>query len=506
MKLKDTEVFNGATHPELVFGLVGPIGVNMDSVQERLAEALRHVGYGSTIIHITKILKKYETESHRRSKTEYEQKISAANAFCKTAKNAAALAGLAMLEINNIRRDANNRPTEAQPSELVPAIPKMAYVIRQLKRHDEIQLLRKVYGDKFIQISVSLDKEARIANLINRMSTDHPGMKHSECDREARALIEVDEHEENTDFGQQVGDIFHLGDFFVNAGDSKLLGGSLLGFIKALFGDNSASPNRDEFGAYMAATAALRSVDLSRQVGSAILSKEGDIIAVGCNEVPKAGGGNYWYDDANKMRDIERGGEQNSIEKQRIIIDFIQNLQKYEILPQEYEFSSPEMKKKLADASSEALISDITEYGRMTHAEMSAICDAARLGRSLAGATIYVTTFPCHNCAKHIVASGIDRVVYIEPYPKSRALTSHTDAISAESNHATKVTFEHFEGISPIRYRNIFQKGKRRIGQKIQTWYEGEPRPRVTQRENLHVRYEEVASNLVLEALKANEG
>ena len=90
------------------------------------------------------------------------------------------------------------------------------------------------------------------------------------------------------------------------------------------------------------------------------------------------------------------------------------------------------MKEKLGAAIHDALISDITEYGRMTHAEMTAICDAARLGRALQGTTIYVTTFPCHNCAKHIVASGIDRVVYVEPYPKSKATSSHTDAISID--------------------------------------------------------------------------
>ena len=66
-------------------------------------------------------------------------------------------------------------------------------------------------------------------------------------------------------------------------------------------------------------------------------------------------------------------------------------------------------------------IGEITEYGRMVHAEMNAIADAARLGRPVAGATLYVTTFPCHNCAKHIIASGIARVVFIEPYAKSRA-------------------------------------------------------------------------------------
>ena len=159
------------------------------------------------------------------------------------------------------------------------------------------------------------------------------------------------------------------------------------------------------------------------------------------------------------------------------------------------------MKQKLNAAVDDALISDITEYGRMTHAEMTAICDAARLGRSLHGTTIFVTTFPCHNCAKHIVAAGIDRVVYIEPYPKSKATSSHNDSISIDGVHNGKVSFEHFEGIAPGRYVDIFRKGKRRKGSKVLEWYEGEPRPRIEQRDNLHVDREDVAAFSVLKTL-----
>ncbi|MEJ7655371.1 MAG: deaminase [Chloroflexia bacterium] len=45
------------------------------------------------------------------------------------------------------------------------------------------------------------------------------------------------------------------------------------------------------------------------------------------------------------------------------------------------------------------------------HAEMSALLDAGRRGVPVQGATLYTTTFPCHNCARHIVGAGIDRVV-----------------------------------------------------------------------------------------------
>ncbi len=63
----------------------------------------------------------------------------------------------------------------------------------------------------------------------------------------------------------------------------------------------------------------------------------------------------------------------------------------------------------------DAQIMDIIEFGRMIHAEMSALTDAARLGRSTKDATLYCTTYPCHLCAKHIVAAGIMRVVFLLP-------------------------------------------------------------------------------------------
>lgn len=127
-----------------------------------------------------------------------------------------------------------------------------------------------------------------------------------------------------------------------------------------------------------------------------------------------------------------------------------------------------------------ALISNITEYGRMTHAEMTAVCDAARLGISINGATIYVTTYPCHNCAKHLIASGVKRIVFVEPYPKSRALASHKDAISIDKNTPNKVILEHFIGISPRRYRDIFEKSKRKDSEGvIREWYLGYPAPRI---------------------------
>jgi deoxycytidylate deaminase len=76
---------------------------------------------------------------------------------------------------------------------------------------------------------------------------------------------------------------------------------------------------------------------------------------------------------------------------------------------------------------------NVIEFGRAVHAEMAALMDSARRGVPVKNATLYCTTFPCHLCARHIVAAGIRRVVYIEPYPKSLAAQLYPDSIAVES-------------------------------------------------------------------------
>ena len=56
------------------------------------------------------------------------------------------------------------------------------------------------------------------------------------------------------------------------------------------------------------------------------------------------------------------------------------------------------------------------------HAEANAITKVAKSGNSSDGATLYITTAPCIECAKLIIQSGIRRVVYSEEYRKSEGI------------------------------------------------------------------------------------
>ena len=62
------------------------------------------------------------------------------------------------------------------------------------------------------------------------------------------------------------------------------------------------------------------------------------------------------------------------------------------------------------------------ELCRALHAEQNAIIQAATLGHSIEGASIYVTHQPCSICAKMIINAGIDKIVVKEGYPDEMAV------------------------------------------------------------------------------------
>lgn len=272
-----------------------------------------------------------------------------------------------------------------------------------------------------------------------------------------------------------------LADYFIRndsmAADDKQE--KLNRFLNLIHGDQSVTPTEIESGMFAAYSASLRSACLSRQVGAAITAKSGEVIATGCNDVPKAGGGLYSHASGKgDMRCIHQEGRLcfNDLHKRKLqvavgaIIDRVLGEEDKGLGKDGESIKLHELKrKKLLDAIyKETRIKDLIEYSRSVHAEMDAIVSLARVGGTgLQDATLYTTTFPCHNCARHIVASGIMKVFYVEPYEKSLAKDLHDDAIAFEIEESKdakpkRVEFLHFEGVAPRQFHNLF----RAIGRK----------------------------------------
>jgi len=94
------------TNPELVFGIVGPIGVDIEAVMDALSEALKDVGYTPIPIHLTQLIHDKRIKLKPDFNTYYSRfhsLIDYANAYRKLAKSASALAGIAILTVRRLR-------------------------------------------------------------------------------------------------------------------------------------------------------------------------------------------------------------------------------------------------------------------------------------------------------------------------------------------------------------------------------------------------------------------
>lgn len=425
---------------ELVFALVAPVGANLGAFVDILVRKLGRYRYNAEQIHVSGLIKHFKPPDLDVSGSDAFQRIRRAmhqGSCLRLRSGKGEFLALAAMGAIQERRDKN------QP------LARTAHVIRSLKHPDEVRALRRVYGPGFFLIGVGVPAAARREYLENDMRC---------TPEEASDLLQRDEHEENPEyvdaqganFGQRMRDTFHLADVFLKHGDEK----GVERFLDVVFGCPFITPSRDEHAMFLAYAASLRSSDLSRQVGAVITARSGDVIGTGANDVPKAGGGLYGPDDTHDQRDFRVGWDSNERQRNAIVDDVLERLR-----PDQADTAAwlEDGRRKLRGSP----LMDITEYGRAVHAEMEAILSCARTGASLKGATLYCTTFPCHNCAKHIVDVGIKRVVYVEPYPKSQARALFSDSIALESLSGSqeKVTFEAFVGIGARRFFELFALG-----------------------------------------------
>jgi cytidine deaminase len=447
--------------PEIVVGLVGAVGTDLELTTELISEIFRTFGYHvAEPISLSRLLDNVEREEplSKRGTAPYDdyidKRMTAGDEFRRNLRREPALAFESIHEIVIER----SKMLEERDDDLMGQPGNVAYILRSLKHEGEVEALRKVYGARFVLIGAHAPREQRTERLATDIAASYASTDRAKYKSHAERLAHRDEAEEDDDYGQHVRDTFPLADFFVDVSQRHEARDALERFIYAFFGWPYASPTRDEYAMFHAQAASARSADLSRQVGAAVATEDGDIVAVGCNEVPKFGGGAYWPGDPGDARDFQQGGDANQKMRDVIVDEIRQELA-------EDWFTVARKAASLADfrdALGDARVNQLTEFNRAVHAEMSALLDAARRGTSVRGATLYTTTFPCHGCAKHIVAAGITHVVYVAPYAKSLAEDLHPDSIAIDHGHDVddKVGFDPFVGVAPDLYLPLFTKGE----------------------------------------------
>ncbi len=441
---------------ELFIGLVGAVGTDLTRVEQTLANSLLGVDYSCRTIRLIELLRntKWGNKLVKQPLFErYATHMDAGDSFREKVGGD----GLALFAVGQVRQFRKEQDPEQNADKLIP---NCAYVFRSLKHPEEVQRFRKLYGEAFVLVSAYSPRESRVKKLAADIAQSEDSAYSSRFRDKAEKLINRDEEESGLPFGQKVKDTFPAADVFVNASDADGLQVSVGRFVELLFGYAYHTPTQDEYGMFHAQGAALRSSSLARQVGAAISTPEGEIVAMGCNEVPKSGGGLYWPDDKPDMRDFKLGYDTSDKLKSMTLSEILErfcNDGSTWFTKDKTEMDRDKRRSEAALLMAGAQIMRAIEYGRSVHAEMTAILDAARRGVPTKGCTLYTTTYPCHDCARHIIAAGIDRVVYIEPYPKSLAQEFHQDAIAFdEAALHDKVRFTPYVGVAPRLYMKLF--------------------------------------------------
>ncbi|HCD3064497.1 TPA: hypothetical protein NBM51_004951, partial [Klebsiella pneumoniae] len=343
---------------------------------------------------------------------------------------------------------------------------KICHIIDSVKNSSELELLKSIYGKMIFSIGVFSPLEARRENLskINSLSVE-----------DIAELINTDSGEE-FDHGQSVRDTFPKCDYFLRVdsglaepGNAEAKGqilSKLERFFKLIFRSSVISPTEEENAMYAATSAARNSACLSRQVGAAVTSSSGELLSTGWNDVPRNGGGLYGkqsirlkvIDPDHRCYALKSRSCSNDAEK-RILAEVV-----IDSLVQEKIISVKKREDAIQTILKNSRLKDLIEFSRAVHAEMHAILGASRVaGERILGGKIFVTTYPCHSCARHIIASGISEVYFIEPYRKSLALKLHSDAMT-ESVIETdeKVKLIQFDGVAPTRFLELFESGSRK--------------------------------------------
>src|ERR1700730_4523529 len=506
--------FEPLPSPELIFGVTGAIGVDLTLVCNVLKEILREVRYDDAeIIRLSDLLRSVQgnegipvTPVDVRTK----QLMDAGDSFRRILARGDAVALLGLPEIR-ARRKMITGDTQ------MPA-PRKAYILHSLKRPEEVKALRRIYGRAFHLIAAFASRDVRVTTFAARIAESRHDFDQDKYRKVAEALIQRDEMDVTKQLGEDVSDTFPITDVFIDATRRSAVVSEIGRFIDLVFRKPFETPMPDEFGMYFALAAALRSADLSRQVGAVIMGKPGEVISIGCNEVPKPSGGHYWGGDENDARDFVLGYDPSTKIKIEMISEILHILRTNNWLAAHKTETDVEtlVQPAIFGGDDNAILKDaqlmnVLEFGRVVHAEMSAITDAARRGLSVQDATLYCTTFPCPICARHIISSGINRVVYIEPYPKSMAQRLYPEAISSERQRATKeqAIFEPFLGVSPGRYTDLFEMAGPRKHQDgtVVAWKRATAEPRLERMVGPYLQVETSAISALYGALeRANLG
>jgi deoxycytidylate deaminase len=428
------------TGPELLFGVVRPVGTDGEKFRTALKASLNRYSYVVKDIPLSSLLRDHAAGRGVLIPERDEEKRIAAlmdegDQLCATRRTGSAVALLGVAAIRRHRAESNTKgPRETDESAADLPLARTAFVLDSLKRPAEITQLRRIYGDHFVVVSLQADLAARQKELGKRIGALRPTEKQT-MQSTVSALIDRDLREAD-EFGQNTLRAFPMADVFIDLEHD--LSGQVDRIVDLLFDSPEYNaPTVSEFGMTLAEMSSTRSTELGLKVGAALVAQDGDVLGVGHNAHP----------DPEHVPDVDP----STTDIVELIVDTLAALPAGTLAPEaltEFEDDRDAYASRLlAGPLATSRLRDLIEFQRPVHAEMNALLSAMRSRVDPRSATMYVTAYPCHHCARHLLKLGL-KVTYLEPYPKSRAESMYGAAVDT--------SFHPFTGVAPRRYAQLF--------------------------------------------------
>lgn len=285
----------------LVFGIAGRIGSGASFITTALMEELKVFGYKTVKIRITEKFLEPDSccsgnlESNANSHNIIQNILKVISSEEQSGQETMSDKALRIKKM----QDKGNKLREKYGNDILAALTtylivedstkkeenRCAYIIDSLKHPDEVSLLRTVFQGAFCMIGAVANDSVRKRRL--------QAQKQITGD-EFNKISKIDAGEENKNGQQTTKTILESDYFFENNYDTPdKINQECKRLLYLLFQSTIVTPRQDEYGMHLAFASADKSACLSRQVGAAIISESGNILATGHNDVPKFGFDNY---------------------------------------------------------------------------------------------------------------------------------------------------------------------------------------------------------------------
>ncbi len=273
----------------IVVALAGRVGSGVSFVRDKLHQELTTYGYKTDIVDVSQVvlIENYEQYSNDdavvdldgMTRADRSRELQRRGNYLRENGGSDFIARMTFLDV--IWEDLKDKD-ECEGGRLGE---RRAYIVDSFKHPEEALFFRNVFGDAFYLIAVVADEHIRKSRLIERKNYS---------EKEYEDIADRDAGEDSESGQHAIETIVEADYFFENNFHTKdQISKEAERFLRLVFRTSLDSPRKDEEGMALAFQAALKSACLSRQVGASIFSATGQVIATGCNDVPRFGGGLY---------------------------------------------------------------------------------------------------------------------------------------------------------------------------------------------------------------------